>query len=207
MNRTHAYPLSYRALGQWLVVAFVALMLVGCSAPPDQEESDAIAAVNAARDAEAERFAPAERGRATESLDRANEEKAKQDKRFRLFRSYGTAKEMYIETRNLAVAARDAAVRGRGERGAQSQRMLDLAVRSVEACSDTLAGAPTGKGTKVDIAMFREDIAELSGRIPAIQPLIDRGDFGTADSLSAVISRDATDLQTRILNASRKPKP
>ena len=190
--------------GMVLGVVALAILVNGCSAPPDQEAADARAALRGAHDAEADVYAPEELTLAESALTRAEEEQKLQNDRFRVFRSYDLAKELFVETRDLAVAAGDAARRHRSDRVVESDRLLAQATRAVEACSDTLAGAPRGKGTKIDIALFEQDISDLSADVASIQARIDTGLFELADSASADISRRATALQEEIVTASRR---
>ncbi|HUU45177.1 MAG TPA: hypothetical protein VM118_05530 [Acidobacteriota bacterium] len=188
------------------LVLVLLVFVVGCSSAPDREEADARAALRRATEAEAPTFALQELTLAQTEFDRALEEKKRQDERFRLLRSYGVAKEAFLHSNELAEGALAAAQRNRAARADESGRLLDQAQRAIEACSDTLAGAPPGggKGVKVDLAIFKDDILILAGELETIRPYITAGSFDSADALSLAISRRATALQEEIISTSRK---
>jgi hypothetical protein len=125
-----------------------------------------------------------------------------------MLRSYGVAKEGFIRSRELAEAALTTAQENRAARGDESQRLFGLAMRAVEACSDTLAGAPrgSGKGVKVDLAMFKDDILVLGQELEYVRPYLMAGQFDQADSLSRSISERATALQEEIVSAAQRKK-
>jgi hypothetical protein len=178
----------------------------GCSAPPDREEADARAALRAAEEADAATYAVQELTLAQSEFDRALEEKNRQNDRLRPLRSFGAAKEGFINARELAEAARATAQDNRRLRADESQRLFDQAQRAVTACSDTLAGAPTGsgKGIKVDLAVFKDDILVLAEEWEGVRPHLVAGRFDLADSLSLSVSRRATSLQEEIITAAAK---
>ena len=188
------------------VVVLLLVSVVGCSSAPDREEADARAALQRATEAEANVFAPQELALAQGEFDRALGEKTRQDERFSFLRSYGAAKEAFLHSSELAEAALTAAQRNRAARVEESERLLGQAQRAIEACSDTLAGAPpgSGKGVKVDLAVFKDDILILAEELETIRPHITAGSFDSADALSLSISRRATALQEEIVSASRK---
>jgi hypothetical protein len=85
------------ARGSWVSLV-IALLLTACAAVPSQEMSDARRALDAAREAQAERLAPDAVSRASASLDRASAALSAGD--------YDAAREMARSARDEAISAR-----------------------------------------------------------------------------------------------------
>ena len=113
---------------RWPVPAWViaTLLFSACAEPPNKEMGQAQGAIDAARAAGAERFAPAEYSAATDALKQANDAVTQGDYRLALNHA--------IESREHAQnAARAAAETGSRVRGGVERTMADVAALLAEA--------------------------------------------------------------------------
>ena len=146
-----------------LVLAAVGLLLVvGCSKPPEMEMQNTDTAMQTARSAEAEQYAPQAYRVAMDTLNAAQAAKQEQDSKFALFRSYGKSKQMFISAQGLADKA---AAEARAEKERMRAEVADLITRvqaAVDAATAALDAAPVGKGNKADIELIRNDLASIN---------------------------------------------
>ena len=90
-------------VGAMLLV--VAVLAVGCAKPPQQEIDGAKAALTAAEQAEAPKYAADAWDKAQQAMNAVNAELEAQNAKFALFRSYTKAKQLIAEAQNAANAA------------------------------------------------------------------------------------------------------
>jgi len=160
--------------------AIVLVFLAGCSKPPQMEMQNANTALQAAKTAEAEQYAPTAYRAAMDSLNAANAAKQQQDSKFALFRSYGKSREMFVKA---DVAAKQAEAQAKTEKERVKQEVTQLlaqAQAALDTASAALKKAPRGKGSKVDLAMITNDLtAATAARDDAL------ADFNAGKYLSA----------------------
>ena len=95
------------------LLALSLLVLVGCGKGPEAERESARAALESARQAEAEIYAPGPYRAAVDTLASADRELAAQQKRFAMTRKFDRAKDLYVEAERLARRAEEAAAEGK----------------------------------------------------------------------------------------------
>jgi len=141
-----------------VLVALALLAFVGCAKAPEAEMQKANSAIEAARTAEAETYAPESFRVANDTINAAMAAKQEADGKFSLFRSYTKAKEMFVRADELAnKAAADAATEKENVRIQVGQKLLDVKA-VLDSAQVALNKAPRGKGTKADIALFKSDL-------------------------------------------------
>ena len=84
-----------KSLRMLLVLPLLVALIAGCSKPPEMEMAAADQAMQAAQATQASKYAAADWQMANDTLQAAKAEKAAQDSRFALFRSYGKSKAMF----------------------------------------------------------------------------------------------------------------
>ena len=87
------------------LVLTMTVLAVGCAKPPQQELDSAKAAVTAAEQAEAPKYAPDAWDKAQQAMNAVNAEMEAQNAKFALFRSYTKAKQLIADATNAANAA------------------------------------------------------------------------------------------------------
>jgi uncharacterized lipoprotein YajG len=78
-----------------VMVALALLVFVGCAKPPEAEIQKATSAIDAARMAEAETYAPASFQVAMDTLNAANAAKTEADGKFALFKAIAKPSSLY----------------------------------------------------------------------------------------------------------------
>jgi len=163
-----------------LAALFLLALIAGCSKAPEAEMQAANQAIEAARTAEAEAYAPAAWRTAQDTLQAANAAKTEQDGKFALFRSYGKSKEMFVAAQTLANAASAAAETEKEKVKNEVIGLLSQAKAGIDAATAALAKAPKGKDTKAELELIK---ADLDGLTPAYADA--EADFNGGKYLSA----------------------
>lgn len=188
-----------------MVLAVMALPLVwGCSKPPELEMQKANTAIQAARTAEAEEYAPQSLTVAQDTLNVAMAMKEEQDSKFALFRSYGKSKAVFMRAEALAQkAASDAAA----EKERVRMEVSDLLTQGrtlLDSATDALAKAPVGKGNKADIELIRNDLTAISAAYDEAKAEFDGGKYKAAKAKIESVMARTNSIMTEIENAVAK---
>jgi hypothetical protein len=159
-------------------------------------------ALNNARVAEAELYAPQLYKQAADSLNAATAEMQKEDDRFALLRDYDRTVQLFTAAQTLADQAVVAA-------GAEKERVrvadsaLVVEIESlITATKANLAKAPRGKGSRVDLKVMSADIDAAATALAAAQVDYQAGNYLTAQGkLEAVkpqVKRVPTDIDAAV---------
>lgn len=185
-------------------IALALLAIAGCSKPPEQEIQAAQAALDAARQAEAEEYVPDAFRVASDSLNAAMAAKQEQDSKFALFRSYGKSKEMFIGAKALAENAATQAAAEKERVRQEVMTMITQAQAAIDTTTAVLAKAPKGKGNKAEIDLIKNDLAGVQAQFEEAKNDFNAGKYKVAKSkVEAVIAR-ANSLVTEIQTAAAK---
>jgi hypothetical protein len=145
-----------------VLAALALVVLIGCGKPPDTEKQTAEAAMQAAKSAEAEQYAPEAYRLAMDTLNVAQATKQEVDSKFALFRSYGKAKQLFLSAQALADSARAMAQVEKERVRAEVVEMMTTAQTAIDNATRALESAPRGKGSKADIEMIKLDLASVN---------------------------------------------
>jgi hypothetical protein len=137
-----------------LVLAMIAL--VACAKPPQQQIDAAKAALDAAKQAQADVYAPDSLKAAQDKAAALDAELAAQQSKF--FKSYKVATQLTTELQQLADKAKADAVAGKEKAKADAEAAITAADASVTAAKEALSKAPRGKGSKADLAAMQGDV-------------------------------------------------
>ncbi len=186
------------------VMALMLLALIGCSKAPEAEMQAAKTAMDAAKAAEAELYAPDAYRVANDTLNAANAAKTEQDSKFALFRSYGKSKEMFVRAQALASkAASDAAA----EKERVKQEVMGLmtqAKAAVDTAAAALAKAPKGKDTKAELELIKTDLDALTPAMTQAEADFNAGKYLTAKTDYEAIIQKAKGITDEIAAAAAK---
>ena len=158
--------------GAWLVIVVSA---IACAAPPHKEIDQAQGAIDAARAAGAERYAPTEFAAANQALKQANDAVTSRD--YRLALNY--ALESREEAQNAARTAADsrAKLRGNVERSiAEAKAVID----QTRARLDGPDGAQIPRGTRRTV---QQRLKQLDGDLQKVDAALQAEDYTQADRL------------------------
>jgi hypothetical protein len=163
-----------------IFAVFALLVFVSCAKPPEQEMQNANSAIEAARTAESEDYAPDAFQVAMDTLNAANAAKTEADGKFALFRSYGKAKELFVRAEGLANEAATAAQTEKERVKEEVTGLLTQAKAALDSADAALKKAPKGKGSKADIELIKNDLTAAQSGFDEGQADFDAGKYKSA---------------------------
>jgi hypothetical protein len=191
-----------------VALAGMALLFTSCAKVPEMEMTNAKAAVEAAKAAEADRYVPAEYRAVQDSLNTAMTEVETQKSKFVLFRSY---KKVTVKLNNvitLAGTVKTNAGIKKEEVKNQAQQTLAEATTTVAAVKELILKAPKGKEGKEALEAIQSDLALVEASLAEVSTLINNGDYLTAlDKVKAANDKAASlkaELEEAIAKKSMK---
>ncbi len=183
-----------------LVMALV--MVVACGKPPQAEIDAAKAALEAAKAAEAEKWAEAEYQAAENSLSAAEAVVDAQAQKW--FKSYDKAKELMAAAEADARKAADDAVTNKETAMNEATAAIADATTALDEAKTALAGAPKGKDTKADLELFKQDLEGLAATLTEAQTAMDSEDYYVAKDKASSVKEKATSISDQIAEAAAK---
>jgi hypothetical protein len=187
-----------------LALPLLVALLAGCSKAPVVEENNAVQAIGGAEQAQASKYAPAEWRVASDTLEAAKAEKAKQDSRFALFRGYGKTKALYEKASVLAAAAKTKAEAELARIRQETQMMIAQARTELDSAGAMVSTAPVGKDTRAEIELMKQDIAALQQTLTEAQGDFDRGNYDAAKVKAQTIIEKSRSIKTTVEAAIAK---
>jgi len=163
-----------------VALAGMAVLFTSCAKLPEMEMTNAKAAVEAAKAAEADRYVPAEYRAVQDSLNTAMTEVENQKSKFVLFRSY---KKVTVKLNNvitLAGTVKTNAGIKKEEVKNEAQQTLAAATTLVAEVKDLILKAPKGKEGKEALEAINSDLALVEASLAEVSTLINNGDYLTA---------------------------
>jgi PBP1b-binding outer membrane lipoprotein LpoB len=188
-----------------MIVLVGAFILSGCAKPPTQEIDNAKAQVEAITNADTETYASDELGKLKSDLTAALDEVKIQDDKF-LFKKFDNAKTMLAAVMTDSENVKAVAAQRKEEAKNKAIAAQDEAKAALETAKALLAQAPTGKGTKADIEMFKADLTGLEESLPALQQTIDQEKYSDAVNSANIIKEKAGSVSSQIQAAIDKVK-
>ncbi len=187
-----------------LAVVVVLSLVIGCAKAPQQEVDAAKAALEAAKTAEGDRYLPDEFNAAQDTLNAALAEIETQNSKFALTRNYGKAKQLLASALNLAnKVGTDVAAKKEEVKAEVTQKVTDLST-AIEESKALWKKAPRGKEGREILEAMKSDIATVETSIPAVNALVEKGDFLAAkDKVNAALAK-INSIKEELTNAIAK---
>lgn len=193
--------MSKTLLGISLVAAIV---LVGCQKAPTDQVAAAQTALDEARAAEADKYAPDEFGMAQASFSQATEQISQQEEAFFLTRNYGEADRLLKETVAQVETARTAAVANKEKVRQEVEVLTTETQAAIDAAKAILAKAPRGKDTREELAAMQADLDATTAALASAQEMFASGDYlGAKASLTQSMEK-ANAVSTEVQMAMQK---
>ena len=166
------------------LVLTMTVLAVGCAKPPQQELDSAKAAVTAAEQAEAPKYAPDAWDKAQQAMNAVNGEMEQQNAKFALFRSYTKAKQLIADATNAANAAKEAAVAGKEKAKNEAQAAIDAVKASLEKAGQYINDLQKCRRKPKDL---RKDLEVMKGNMDGYNSQVTEieGAFGREDYFGA----------------------
>ncbi len=143
------------------VIAISLIVMAGCSKPPEAEMAAAQSALNNAKAAEAEQYAPQAFRMLSDSLNAANAKKTEQDGKFALFRSYGESKAMFERVATMSTDVVNQANAEKERVKAEVTTMMGEIKGMLDSAMVLLDKAPKGKDNKAELELIKNDLTNL----------------------------------------------
>ncbi len=186
-----------------VMVLAVALVAVGCAKPPQQEIDAAKAALDAAQQAEAPKYAPEAWDKAQQAMNAVNAELEAQAAKFALFRSYTKTKQLVADATKAANEAKDAGIAGKERAKNEAQAAIDAVKAAVETAKTAMADLEKcrrkPKDLRKDLEAMKGNLDGYAAQITEIEGAFGREDFfgakAQAESLKGQVDAMVNDLQ------------
>jgi len=189
-------------VGALLLVA--AVLAVGCAKPPQQEIDAAKAALTAAEQSEAPKYAADAWDKAQQGMNAVNAELEAQNAKFALFRSYTKAKQLITDAQNAANAAKEAGIAGKEKAKNDAKASIDAAKAALDGANTLMAAiekcprAKRAKEVKKDLETVKGNLDGYKSQVADIDGKFAKEDFfgakAAADTLKGQIDPVAKDL-------------
>lgn len=188
----------HRALCPPLVLPLF-LILAGCSEPPSKEMNLAQGALDAARAAGAEEYAPAEFASAAGALKQSEEAVIQQD--------YRLALSLAIDSRSRAEGAAKAAVENRAKARGDAERVLAEANALLAQARARLADPVVSKLPRRTLAEARDALAAEEKTLQEARAAVEGSDYRRSTDLAQAVSPRVQDILAAIDKAVAPPPP
>lgn len=161
------------------VLVFLLLFAVACSEPPQKEIDQAQGALDTARAAGADKYAPDEYSAAADALQKAHDAVAQRD--------YRQALSYAIDARERAQEAARASADGKAQARGAAEKALSEATHSVDDLDTRLKAPDLARLPAKDLRGPRETLATCRTSLQEARTLIDAGNYQeAAKSVQAV---------------------
>jgi hypothetical protein len=190
-------------VGVLLLVA--AVLAVGCAKPPQLEIDGVKAALTAAEQAEAPKYAAEAWDKAQQAMNAVNAELEAQNAKFALFRSYTKAKQLIVDATAAANAAKDAAIAGKEAAKNDAKAAIDAAKAAMDGADAMFAAiekcprAKRAKEVKKDLETVKGNLEGYKNQITELDAKFAKEDFfgakAQADTLKGLVDPVAKDLE------------
>lgn len=193
-----------------LLVLAVVVLAVGCAKPPQAELDAMKAALQAAEQAEAPKYAAADWDKAQQAVNAANAEVEAQNAKFALFRSYTRAKQLIDEATAAANAAKDAGVAGKQKAMNEAREAIDAAKASLAAAQEALAALEKcrrkPKDLKKDLEAQKGNLDGFATQVDQLENAFSQEDYFGAKAQAESLKGQIDDIGSELANAKTKIK-
>jgi chromosome segregation ATPase len=185
------------------LVLVAATLVVGCAKPPQQELDAAKAAMTAAEQAEAPKYAPEAWDKAQQAMNAVNAELEAQNNKFALFRSYTKAKQLIQDATTAANEAKDAGVAGKEKAKNEAQAAIDAVKSSIDAAKTAMEALEKcrrkPKDLRKDLELMKGNLDGYANQVTDIEGAFGREDYfgakAQAESLKGQVDKMVEELQ------------
>lgn len=187
-------------IGRTSLVVAVALLLAACAAPPNKEMDQAQGAIDAARAAGADQYAPQELTGAVSALTQSHDAVAQRD--------YRSALSFALDSLERAQEAAKQAAEQHAVLGGQTERALTQVRALLDRGDQRLKAAVSARVPQRSITRARTELASARTTVQKASAAADRGDYQAAQRELDGISQRATATIEEIEKAiaARQPR-
>ena len=175
------------------MLVLLAFAFIGCDEVPQQEIDGAQAALDAAKQAEADRYVPELYNAAKQALDKAMATVKEEESA--MFSNFDEARNQLAAATTAANDAANAAPAKKEEVKQAVEGMLAQIPAEVKTTMDMWRKAPRGKGTREALQSIKEDIERTDASQSEESAAIESGDYLTAQQKAQAISAKLKSIQ------------
>ena len=194
-----------RRISVALVLLLALGAAVGCAKVPQEAVSSAKTALDGAKTAQADQYAPDAWTQAQDAQSQLDAELKAQEDKFALFRSYDHSKELAQQVQTKAQEATQAAEAAKERAREEATNLLAEAKSKLAELQTNLEKAPRGKGTAADLAALKSDASGIETSLTDAENAFNGGDFLTAKSKAEAALQSISEIQAQI-DAARQAK-
>jgi hypothetical protein len=165
-----------------VLLAAAALAFAGCAHEPKADIDAAKLAVEDAKQAQADVYAPQTWTATEDAQAKLDAELDAQSKRWSALRNYTVAERLAKDVKATAERSKDEAAVGKEKAKNEASTLVAQARDEVQRARAALDTAPRGKGTEADLASLKSDASGIDDTLQAMQQAFDAGDYTTAKS-------------------------
>lgn len=194
---------------QSLILGLVVLSLValaGCAKPPEELMKQTQAALDDAKAAQADIYAPDSINKAQETMNQANAEIETQKGKFALFRSYKKAEELLNQAKAQGETAKQDAIAGKEKAKNEAQAAIDAAKTALEAAKTAVSKAPMGKDTKAEVEAMKAELDALTGTLTEAETDFTGEKYFDAKGKAEQVSSKSAGIDQQVQAAIEKRK-
>lgn len=186
-----------------MMVLVLAALTVACAKPPQQELDGAKAAMAAAEQAEAPKYAADAWDKAQQAMNAVNAEIEAQNAKFALFRSYTKAKQLIADANTAAAAAKDAGIAGKEKAKNEARAAIDAVKASIDTAKATMDALEKcrrkPKDLKKDLELMKGNLDGYNNQVTELENAFTKEDFfgakAQAESLKGQVDNMDKELQ------------
>lgn len=191
-----------------LVVTLPLVLVAGCAKPPQVELDKAKAALNTAAEADAATYAPEAWQAAQDAMNAVNAEMEVQANKFALFRSYKNTNQLIAAAETAATEAEQAGRAGKEKGRQEAQAALDMVRTALTDAQNMLAELDKckrkPKGFKQDMELLQGNLDGLNASLPEVESAMSGEEFLTAKSLAEQLQQRVDTFAADIAAAKTK---
>ncbi len=164
-------------------------LIIGCGSVPQEKVDEAKAALEAAKNAEADRYVPDRYNAAKSALDGAMAEVNKQDSKL-MFKSFDDAVKMLDNSINLSKQAQQAAADRKEEVRQELPLLMEQLEDAIKQVKTLMRRAPRSKESLMALQSIQNDLDNLQNIPASANNAIQNGDYiGAYNSVKGGLDR------------------
>lgn len=184
-----------------VVAALVLMSMTACSKLDTAVVDAANTAMNAAKSAQADLYAPAEYKAAMDKLNATMGMAKEQDEKFVLFRSYTEVAKGYTEAQSMMAAAQTAGETAKEAMKNELMGMMTNVQMMLDSTGMMIDKAPVGKGNKAEIELIKSSFEGVKAGFVEAGNAFNAGNYIDAKARLESVVTQATSIKTEIETA------
>ncbi|MFT5365325.1 MAG: hypothetical protein ACI8V2_000262 [Candidatus Latescibacterota bacterium] len=185
-----------RSALNFCLILGLTLVVAGCAKPPTQELDAAKSALEAAKAAEAEIYAPDTYRSATNAMNDANAKVEQKD--------YEGAKTSAVQAKEFADRAKSEADTNKRQTRDEAQAIINRVASGLSDAQTSLATAPRGKGADEDLDQLNADLGQAEANLSTARSSLNGGKYKDALAQAGSAESKMSQIPASVQTANQK---